>query len=59
MALVALAWVLGNPTIAAPVIGATSPAHLDDAVAALAVQLDETEIVDLESPYAPRQPTGF
>ncbi|MFG2023225.1 aldo/keto reductase [Streptomyces sp. NPDC048825] len=59
MAQVALAWVLGNPTVAAPVIGATSPAHLDDAVAALAVQLDETEIDDLESRYKPRSPTGF
>jgi 1-deoxyxylulose-5-phosphate synthase len=51
--------VVSNPTVAAPVIGATSPAHLDDAVAALAVQLDETEIDDLESRYTPRQPTGF
>ncbi|MFI6153706.1 aldo/keto reductase [Kitasatospora sp. NPDC051170] len=59
MAQVSLAWVLGNPTVAAPVIGATSPAHLDDAVAALAVRLDEAEIEALESGYTPRRPTGF
>jgi aryl-alcohol dehydrogenase-like predicted oxidoreductase len=59
MAQIALAWVLGNPTVAAPVIGATSSAHLEDAAAALAVQLDETEIDDLESQYTPRPPTGF
>ncbi|MET9375156.1 aldo/keto reductase [Streptomyces sp. NPDC002992] len=59
MAQVALAWVLDNPTVAAPVIGATSSSHLDDAVAALAVQLDKAEIDDLESRYTPRQPTGF
>lgn len=51
--------VLNNPTVAAPIIGATNPTHLNDAVAALAVQLDQTEIDDLESPYTPRQPTGF
>ncbi|WAL65439.1 aldo/keto reductase [Amycolatopsis cynarae] len=59
MAQVALAWVLGNPTVAAPVIGATKPAHLDDAVAALAVELDDDEIDGLERPYTPRRPTGF
>lgn len=59
MARVALAWVLGNPTVAAPVIGATDPAHLDDAAAALAVRLDEAEVAALEDPYTPRRPTGF
>ncbi|MEV4802973.1 aldo/keto reductase [Nonomuraea sp. NPDC049421] len=59
MACVALAWVLGNHAVAAPVIGATRASHLDDAVAALAVQLDETERDAVESPYTPRRPTGF
>ena len=59
MAQVALARVLGNPAVAAPVVGATSRAHLDDAAAALAVLLDETETDDLESRYRPRLPTGF
>ncbi|MCJ1675871.1 aldo/keto reductase [Streptomyces sp. APSN-46.1] len=59
MARVALAWVLANPSVAAPVIGATSPAHLDDAVAALGVRLDRGEMDELESGYTPRQPTGF
>ncbi|WP_405364668.1 aldo/keto reductase [Kitasatospora sp. NBC_00039] len=59
MARVALAWVLGNPTVVAPVIGATDPVHLEDAAAALAVRLDETEVADLEGRYTPRRPTGF
>ncbi|MGF1430443.1 aldo/keto reductase [Kitasatospora sp. LaBMicrA B282] len=59
MARVALAWVLANPTVAAPVIGATAPAHLDDAAAALAVHLDAAETAALESGYTPRRPTGF
>ncbi|MEU6863518.1 aldo/keto reductase [Streptomyces sp. NPDC046876] len=59
MAQVALAWVLDNPSVAAPVVGATKPAHLDDAVAALDVRLDEEETRELESSYTPRLPTGF
>ncbi|WP_327129372.1 aldo/keto reductase [Streptomyces sp. NBC_01727] len=59
MAQVALAWVLNNPAVAAPIIGATSPVHLDDAVAALALQLGRVEIEDLESRYTPRHPNGF
>jgi aryl-alcohol dehydrogenase-like predicted oxidoreductase len=41
------------------VLGATSPAHLDDAVAALDVRLTEDERAELEAPYTPRLPTGF
>ncbi|MGA5817125.1 aldo/keto reductase [Kitasatospora sp. NPDC094028] len=59
MAQVALAWVLGNPAVAAPVIGATRPAHLDDAAAAVAVRLDADETQALEAGYTPRRPTGF
>ncbi|MDR0344836.1 MAG: aldo/keto reductase [Nocardiopsaceae bacterium] len=59
MAQVALAWVLGNPVVVAPIVGATSPQHLDDAVAALDVRLTEEEVKTLEAPYTPRQPTGF
>ena len=59
MAQVALAWVLGNPVVAAPIVGATDPQHLDDAVAALDVRLTEEETKTLEAPYTPRQPTGF
>jgi aryl-alcohol dehydrogenase-like predicted oxidoreductase len=59
MAQVALAWVLRNPLVAAPLIGATKPHHLADAVAALDVQLTEDEAKALEEPYTTREPTGF
>jgi len=59
MARVALAWVLKNPVISAPIVGATKQHHLADAVAALDVMLDEDEIRALEEPYTPREPTGF
>jgi 1-deoxyxylulose-5-phosphate synthase len=59
MAQVALAWVLKNPVVAAPIVGATKPHHLPDAVAALDVQLSDDEIRTLEEPYTPRLPTGF
>ena len=56
MAQVALAWVLNNPVVAAPIVGPTKPHHLADAVAALEVQLTDDEIQTLEKPYTPRQP---
>jgi aryl-alcohol dehydrogenase-like predicted oxidoreductase len=59
MAQVALAWVLRNPLVAAPLIGATKPHHLADAVAALDVQLTNDEANALEEPYTTREPTGF
>jgi 1-deoxyxylulose-5-phosphate synthase len=59
MAQVALAWVLHNPVVAAPIVGPTKPHHLADAVAALDLTLTEDEIATLEAPYTPRQPTGY
>jgi 1-deoxyxylulose-5-phosphate synthase len=59
MARVALAWVLNNPVVSAPIVGATKSHHLDDAVAALGVKLTEDEIEALEAPYLPQQPAGF
>jgi len=59
MASVALAWVLANPVVSAPIIGATRPQHLDDAVAALSISLDDSERERLESLYAPRPAVGF
>ncbi|KUL38895.1 alcohol dehydrogenase [Streptomyces sp. NRRL F-4489] len=59
MARTALAWVLNNPVVAAPIVGATRPTHLDDAAAALDVHLDTAELEALEGPYTPREPTGF
>jgi 1-deoxyxylulose-5-phosphate synthase len=59
MAQVALAWILKNPVVAAPIVGPTRPHHLVDAVAALDVVLTDDEIRTLEEPYTTRQPTGF
>jgi aryl-alcohol dehydrogenase-like predicted oxidoreductase len=56
MATVALAWVLQNPTVTAPIVGATRPGHLTDAVAALDLELSATEIQRLEAPYTPQEP---
>ncbi len=59
MAHVALAWVLKNPVVTAPIVGPTKPHHLSDAVAALDVHLTDEEIRTLEEPYTPHLPTGF
>lgn len=59
MAQVALAWVLRNPVVNAPIVGATKQHHLTDAVAALDVQLTDEEAQALEEHYTPRVPTGF
>ena len=59
MAQVALAWVLKNPVVTAPIVGATKPHHLAAAVAAVDVHLTDDEIAILEAPYTPREPTGF
>ncbi len=56
---VALAWVLANPVVASPIIGATKPHHLDDAIAALSLTLDDDEIAALEEPYQPHRVQGF
>ena len=59
MAQVALAWVLRNPVVSAPIIGATRPRHLTDAVAALDVMLTDDEVSALEEHYTPRKPTYY
>lgn len=51
MAQVALAWVLSKPVVSCPIVGATKPKHLQDAVAALEVELGQEEITALEEPY--------
>jgi len=56
---VALAWVLQKETVTAPIVGATKPHHLEDAVAALSVKLDSSEIASLEEPYVPHQVFGI
>jgi aryl-alcohol dehydrogenase-like predicted oxidoreductase len=59
MAQVALAWLLSKPVITAPIVGATKPHHLDDAVAAVSVQLTPDEIRHLEEAYQPHPVLGF
>ena len=56
---VALAWMLSKPVISAPIIGATKMAHLEDAVAAVEVELSTDEISLLEEPYLPHPVAGF
>ena len=56
---VALAWVLSKPAITAPIIGASKPGHLEDAVAALSVKLSPEEITKLEELYQPHPVLGF
>ncbi len=57
-AIVALAWVLSKPYVTAPIVGASKPHHLDDAVAALSLQLDAKTIARLEEPYHPKAVVG-
>jgi aryl-alcohol dehydrogenase-like predicted oxidoreductase len=59
MAQVALAWVLNNPLVTAPIIGATKPHHLPEAVAALDLHLTEEETQSVEEPYTPHGPSWF
>lgn len=55
---VALAWVLQQPGITAPIIGASKMHHLDDAVAALTLKLDDNEMKALAEPYQPHRVLG-
>ncbi len=55
---VALAWLIHKPAVTAPIVGATKPEHLDDAVAALALKLSESEIALIETPYVPHAVAG-
>jgi aryl-alcohol dehydrogenase-like predicted oxidoreductase len=59
MAQVALAWVLINPIVCAPIVGATKPHHLTEAVAALDLELTPKEITALEAPYTNAGPSWF
>ena len=59
MATVAMAWVLKNPVVDSPIIGATKAQHLADAAAALDLALTDDEVAALERPYTTRQPTYF
>ncbi|MFB9951911.1 aldo/keto reductase [Rhizobium puerariae] len=52
---IALAWLASSPAVTAPIIGATKPHHIDDAVAALDIHLSADERAYLEEPYTPQQ----
>jgi aryl-alcohol dehydrogenase-like predicted oxidoreductase len=54
----ALAWVLAQPGITAPIVGATKLGQLDDAVAALAIELSPQDIAEIEAPYVPHAIVG-
>jgi aryl-alcohol dehydrogenase-like predicted oxidoreductase len=56
---VALAWVMAKPEVSAPIVGASKPGHLDDAIAALDLVLSDDEIARLEEPYIPHAIVGF
>ena len=56
---VALAWQLHQPAVTAPIVGATKPEHLDDAVAAVDLELSDDELRRLEEHYTPRAAEGF
>jgi aryl-alcohol dehydrogenase-like predicted oxidoreductase len=51
---VALAWLRSNPVVTAPLVGATKPSQIEDAVASLDLELTDEEIASLEAPYTPR-----
>ena len=59
MARIALAWVLRNPLVSAPIVGATQPHHLQQAVDALALRLSDEEAAALQAPYTNAGPSWF
>ena len=56
---IALAWVLRNPVVTAPIVGATKLSHLADAVAAVDIELTDDEVEQLEQPYTPHEVASF
>jgi 1-deoxyxylulose-5-phosphate synthase len=58
MAQLALAWLLSKPTVTSPIVGFTKMRHLQDAIDALDVELDDEEINYLEEPYQPHNVAG-
>jgi 1-deoxyxylulose-5-phosphate synthase len=55
---VALAWLLAQPGVSAPIVGATKKKHLKDALIAETLELSEDEIAALEKPYVPHPVLG-
>ena len=56
---IALAWLLSKSVVTSPIVGATQPRHLVDAVAALEVELDDAEVASLEASYRPHDVLGI
>jgi aryl-alcohol dehydrogenase-like predicted oxidoreductase len=56
---IALAWLLHKPVVTAPIVGASKPQHLEDAVAALSLKLSPEEIAEMEEAYVPHALAGF
>ncbi len=56
---VALAWLLSNRVVTAPIVGATKLGHLEDALAAVDLELSDEELDRLEEPYHPHEVAGF
>jgi aryl-alcohol dehydrogenase-like predicted oxidoreductase len=56
---VALAWVRQQEAVSSPIVGATKPHHLDDAIASVDVVLTDDELETLQAPYVTRNPEGF
>jgi 1-deoxyxylulose-5-phosphate synthase len=55
---IALAWLTSRPDVTAPIVGATKLTHLEDAIAAIGIELTDDEVEQLESPYRPRPVLG-
>jgi aryl-alcohol dehydrogenase-like predicted oxidoreductase len=55
---IGLAWLLHKPSVTAPIVGATKPSHLEDALAAEQLQLSGDELRRLEEPYVPHRIAG-
>jgi 1-deoxyxylulose-5-phosphate synthase len=55
---VALAWVLAQPGVTAPIVGASKMAHLEDAISALSLKLNSAELQALAEPYRPHRVLG-
>jgi len=55
---IALAWILHQPGVTSPIVGASKMQHLEDAVAALSIKLDAAELKALAEPYQPHRVLG-
>ncbi|MEV5104471.1 aldo/keto reductase [Streptomyces massasporeus] len=55
---IALAWLLHQPAVTAPIVGASRPGHLEDAVAAVEIELSDKELEELQRPYGPHPIAG-